>query len=223
MVAPLRPLETMGSVEVKKQEARAICKELQKHYPLAHCSLNYENPLQLLVAVILSAQCTDERVNRVTPALFQKFPDVQSFARATTRSLESAVHSTGFFRNKARSIKEAAQRIMEVYDGQVPRSLEELTTLPGVGRKTANVVMGTAFGIATGVVVDTHVQRVSRRLGLASGKNPLQIEKELCEVVPKKHWISFSHWLILHGRQLCKARNPQCDQCFLKALCKSSL
>ena len=207
----------------KKQHALQIIRLLKKAYPDAHCALNHSNALELLIATILSAQCTDERVNIVTAQLFRKYRTAEDYARADRAELERDIHSTGFFRNKAKSIQGAAQIIAEQYGGRVPETMDELLALPGVARKTANVVLGNVFNIASGVVVDTHVSRLSQRLGLTENQTPEKIEQDLMTLVPKKDWILFSHLLISHGRAICKARNPQCAECFLEKLCPSSL
>ncbi len=198
---------------------KTIIQKLKRYYPDAHCALHHQGPLQLLMATILSAQCTDERVNKVTPALFERFPAAADFARADLSELEELIRSTGFFRSKAKSLQGSGQVISEQYSGEVPQSLEALTKLPGVGRKTANVVLGNAFGLITGIVVDTHVKRLSFRLGLTAAKAPEQVEKDLIALVPRADWIQFSHWLIFHGRQICKARRPQCEKCPLEGNC----
>ncbi|MCB0410904.1 MAG: endonuclease III [Bdellovibrionales bacterium] len=207
------------SKDAKAKRVGDIIRLFKRYYPDAHCALDHENADQLLVATILSAQCTDDRVNIVTKALFKKYPDIKAFSKATQEDLEELVRPTGFFRSKAKNILLAGQKIQAEYRGKIPQTLEELVLLPGVGRKTANVVLGNAFGIASGVVVDTHVRRLSYRLGLTKSQNPEIIERELVELVPKKHWVMFSHWLITHGRRVCKARKPQCDVCFLFELC----
>jgi endonuclease-3 len=188
-------------------------------YPGATCALHHENPLQLLVATILSAQCTDARVNKVTPALFARYPTAEDFTTADRDELEGLVKTTGFFRNKARSIQGATSKLTEQFGGEVPQTMEELLTLPGVARKTANVVLGTAFGTASGFVVDTHVFRLSHRLGLAKGKTPVEVEKQLMELIPQEDWIDFAHILIHHGRAVCSARAPRCDDCVVAAHC----
>ncbi len=198
---------------------RLILRRLRAAYPDAHCALRHDNPLQLLVATILSAQCTDARVNMVTPALFQRYRTAADFAAASSAELESLIRSTGFFRSKARSIRNAAQGITEKYDGKVPETLAELILLDGVGRKTANVVLGVAYGKAEGIVVDTHDMRLSRRLGLTRQTTPEKIEQALMKVVPRKDWIDFSHLLIWHGRKRCIARRPDCIQCEVADLC----
>ena len=197
---------------------RAVIEQLQELYPDAKCALDFRSPLELLVATILSAQCTDERVNKVTPALFAAYPDAAALAAAEPAALEKAIHSTGFFRNKAKSIREASADIVTKHDGQVPRTLEELTALRGVGRKTANVVLGNAYGIP-GIVVDTHVARLSHRLGLTNETDPVKIEFALMPLVPRELWTLFSHWLILHGRAVCNARKPLCSRCPLAPHC----
>jgi endonuclease-3 len=192
---------------------------LEAAWPDATISLDYRNPLELFVATVLSAQCTDERVNRVTPALFERYPDAAAFAAASPGELERAIHSTGFFRQKTRMILGACREMVERHGGEVPRTMEELTALPGVGRKTANVVLGNAFGVP-GITVDTHVGRVSRRLGLTARKNPVKVERDLMELVPREGWTGFSHRMIWHGRHTCKARKPACDDCPLEPLCE---
>src|SRR5688500_606493 len=199
----------------RKRRTAEIIKRLKKAYPDAHCALIHSNPFELLIATILSAQCTDERVNIVTANLFRKYRNPRDFIDVSQAELEKDVHSTGFFRNKAKNIKAACQRIIDVYDGEVPRTMEDLLTLGGVARKTANVVLGNAFGIPSGVVVDTHVARLSQRLGLTTAKDPKKIEIDLMELVPKKHWIMFPHWMIFHGRRICIARKPKCRECVL--------
>ena len=194
---------------------------LKKEYPDAHCALNYQNPFELLIATILSAQCTDERVNQVTAILFQKYPDPFQMAQAKIKDLEKIVHPTGFYHNKAKNIKACSQALVENHQGIVPQKLELLIDLAGVGRKTANVVLGNAFGIPSGVVVDTHVKRLSQRFGWTQSDNAVVIERELSEVVQKKNWIMLPHWLISHGRAVCKARSPQCTDCVVADLCPS--
>lgn len=200
---------------------KIIIRLLKKYYPDAHCALDHETPEQLLIATILSAQCTDERVNQVTKNLFKKYPDMKAFADANLGELEQDIKPTGFFRNKAKNIKTCAQQLLSKFGGQIPKSLDEITKLAGVGRKTGNVVLGNSFNIASGIVVDTHVKRLSNRLGLTSSQNPEIIERELIEIIPKKYWVMFSHWLIYHGRGVCKARKPQCNICFLAEHCPS--
>jgi endonuclease III len=211
-----RPKE---SADALKARTSAIVAQLAKDYGDAECALHHKNAFQLLVATILSAQCTDERVNMVTPALFKQFPTPAAFAAAPLEAIEKAIQSTGFFRNKAKSIKACSQALVDNHKGQVPRTLEEMVELAGVGRKTANVVLGVAFGLPTGVVVDTHVGRLSRRLGLTANDDPVKVEADLMALLPKSEWIAFSHRLIHHGRQICQARKPKCDACHLNPLC----
>lgn len=206
-----------------KQRMRKIISLLKKAYPDARCSLNFTNPLELLIATILSAQCTDERVNIVTRDLFIKYRSADDYARASREELEQDIRSTGFYRNKAKSIQGACAIISQKHKGRVPDTIEELLALPGVARKTANVVLGNAFGIAEGIVVDTHVERLTRRLGLTEEKQPEKIERDLIELVPRRDWIDFSHLLIYHGRRVCKARTPLCEECAIEKLCPSSL
>ncbi len=203
----------------RKSQAAKVVRVLKKHYADAECALVHDSPFQLLIATILSAQCTDERVNIVTKELFAQYPTPQALADLPLGQLERLVKSTGFFRNKAKNIQACSRDLVEKHDGEVPQTLEELTALAGVGRKTANVVLGTAFGIPSGVVVDTHVHRLTRRLGLTAADDPVKIERELIEVVPKKEWINFSHRLIWHGRKICKARKPLCDECPMNDFC----
>ena len=202
-----------------KRRAALIVRRLKKAYPAATCALEYENPVQLLIATILSAQCTDVRVNMVTPGLFRKYRSASDFAEARLPMLEREIQSTGFFRNKAKNIKAACKAIVDRFGGEVPADLDDLVELPGVGRKTANVVLGTAFRLATGVVVDTHVTRVSRRLGLTKHTDPEKIEQDLMSLILRKEWIDFSHRVIHHGRQICVARKPRCEICPLDDLC----
>ncbi len=206
---------------IRNKAARTleIIKRLKKAYPTAHCALNHTTPFELLVATILSAQCTDERVNIVTANLFRKYHGPVDFAEASQEELETDIHSTGFFRNKAKNIRAASQRILDEFGGEVPRTMPEILSLAGVARKTANVVLGNAFGITSGVVVDTHVSRLSQRLGITKQKTPEKIELDLQALVPKKDWVMFSHWLIFHGRQICHARKPKCTECVLADLC----
>ena len=205
-----------------KRRTRKILKQLGLDYPDAECALRHRSAWELLVATILSAQCTDVRVNKVTPALFAAYPTVDDLAEAPREHLEELVRTTGFFRNKAKALKGSAQRIVSVYGGKVPSRIDQLVTLPGVARKTANVVTGTWFGKATGVVVDTHVLRISRRLGLAAGKDPKRTERTLMDLLPRSRWIAYSHQIIHHGRQVCKARRPLCEACGLSKLCPSA-
>src|SRR5258708_7568664 len=199
----------------------AILAKLDEAYPVATCELKHENAFQLLISTILSAQCTDVRVNQVTQTLYKKYPNAEAFAHANPSELEQEIRPTGFFRNKTKSIMGASKGIIENFGGQVPRTMEEILTLPGVARKTANVVLGTAYGIASGVVVDTHVIRLSRRLDLTKHDDPKKIEEDLIRVIPKEKWITFSHQLILHGRRGCVARKPRCIDCNLESLCYS--
>ena len=188
-------------------------------YPAATCALRHDNPWQLLVATILSAQCTDKRVNEVTPGLFAKYPTPQDFAAVRPEVLANDIRSTGFFNNKAKSIVGAANKVVREFGGKVPQTMEEMLTIPGAARKTANVVLGTAYGIASGVVVDTHVQRISQRLDLTKNTDPVKIEQDLVKIIPQDRWIRFSHQIILHGRALCMARAPECEECALNPLC----
>ena len=203
----------------KKKHTKEIIKRLKKAYPDAHCALEHTSPFELLIATILSAQCTDVRVNIVTADLFRKYPQPKDYVAASQEEIEQDVRTTGFFRNKAKNIRATAKKIIEDFDGEVPRTTDELLTLNGVARKTANVVMGNAFGKADGVVVDTHVKRLSYRLGLTKQTNPVKVENDLVELVPKKDWVMFPHWIIWHGREICKARKPNCDECVLENIC----
>jgi endonuclease-3 len=198
--------------------AEILCR-LDAMYPNATCALTHDGPWQLLVATILSAQCTDKRVNEVTPGLFRKYPTPHDFAAVRPEVLARDIHSTGFFNNKAKSIVGAAQRVVSAFGGEVPRTMEEMLTIPGAARKTANVVLGTAYGIASGIVVDTHVQRLSARLDLTKNADAVKIEQDLIKIVPQDKWIPFAHQLILHGRALCQARHPKCAECGLNAVC----
>lgn len=202
-----------------KQRARKIVLQLRKSYPNAECALHHHNAFELTAATILSAQCTDERVNMVTPELFKRFPTPRALAEASQVDVEKIIQSTGFFRAKAKNLIGMARGLVERFGGEVPRTMEELIQLPGVGRKTANVVLGVAFGIATGVVVDTHVRRISNLLGLTESQNPEIIERELMEILPRKSWIDYSHQIIHHGRKICIARRPRCLECPLLKLC----
>jgi endonuclease-3 len=203
----------------KKERTAEIIKRLEKEYPDAHCALNHTNAFELLIATILSAQCTDERVNIVTANLFRKYRQPQDYLKVAQEELERDIHSTGFFRNKAKNIQAACQKIIELYGGEIPQTMDELLVLNGVARKTANVVLGNAFGIASGIVVDTHVSRLSQRLGLTAETAPEKIENDLQHLVPKKDWIMFPHWLISHGRKICQARKPKCAECVLNDIC----
>lgn len=207
-----------GSLE----QVSAIIAGLRHLYPQAACSLNFSNPLELLIATQLSAQCTDERVNIVTARLFQKYRSVEDFASATQEELEQDIRSTGFYRNKAKNIRGTCQRLIAVYGGEVPRTMEDLLTLPGVARKTANVVLGNAFGIVVGFVVDTHVGRLARRFGWTKNEDPVKVEQDLMRIVLREDWLDLSHLLIFHGRAICEARRPLCEQCRLAQLCPSA-
>ena len=204
-----------------RARVRAILERLDEAYPAATCALRHEGAFQLLISTILSAQCTDERVNQVTATLFRNYPDAKAFAYGNPRELESEIRPTGFFRNKTKSIMGASKKIIEDFGGQVPKTMDELLTLTGVARKTANVVLGTAFGITSGVVVDTHVQRVAGRLDLTKNTDPKKIEQDLMQVIPQEKWILFSHQLIWHGRRVCQARKPRCLDCNLERICYS--
>lgn len=212
---PIRP----RSKADKQARLNQILAVLDQMYPNVTCALHHTNPWELLVATILSAQCTDERVNMVTPGLFAKYPTIQDFAAATPEALGKDIYSTGFYNNKAKNIIGAAQRILTVFGGEIPTNIEDLLTVPGAARKTANVVLGTAFNIASGVVVDTHVSRISQRLDLTRKTDPVNIEKDLVQQLPQSRWISFSHQLIHHGRNHCTARNPKCHTCPMNPLC----
>lgn len=220
MALPSTPSRPKTAAE-RKQRFAAILDLLNQMYPGATCALIHRSPWELLVATILSAQCTDKRVNAVTPGLFEKYPTPQDFAAVRPEVLADDIRSTGFFNNKARSVVGAARRVLEAFGGQVPRTMEELLTVPGAARKTANVVLGSGYGIASGIVVDTHVQRISRRLDFTRQTDPVKIETELVKIVPRDRWILFSHQVILHGRALCIARKPLCAQCCLEPLCYS--
>jgi endonuclease-3 len=223
---PKRPTSRNPSTKseqgpLARDRVAAILKGLDEAYPEAECALNHRSPWELLVATILSAQCTDARVNMVTPEMFRRFPTPAAMAKAKPAELEALIRSTGFFRNKAKSILGAAQKITNEFGGKVPETLAELVTIPGAARKTANVVLGVCFGKAEGVVVDTHVFRIARRLGLAKGDTPQKVEQELMKVLPQERWIRFSHQIIHHGRAVCDARKPKCNQCSLEPLCTS--
>ena len=203
----------------RKARVAEILRILDQLYPAATCALHHHNPWELLVATILSAQCTDKRVNEVTPGLFAKYPTPEDFAAVRPEVLAQDIRSTGFFNNKAKSIVGAAKKVVNEFGGKVPRTIEEMLTIPGAARKTANVVLGTAYGIASGVVVDTHVQRISRRLDLTRNTDPVKIEQDLTRILPQERWILFSHQIILHGRAVCVARSPACNRCGLNELC----
>jgi endonuclease-3 len=211
-------MKKKSSTSDRKPLARKLCRGLAKLYPDAHCALHHESPLQLLVATILSAQCTDVRVNLVTPALFAKYPDARAFAEANPRELETAIQSTGFFRNKTKNIIACCKELVAKHGGAVPGTMEELVPLPGVGRKTANVILGNAFDVP-GITVDTHVLRLSQRMGLTDNDTPEKIERDLMELMPQKEWTMFSHRMIFHGRQVCFARKPNCAGCTLAKVC----
>lgn len=207
---------TITELEIKVKE---IIKILNKKYPAPKCALDHESPWQLLVSTILSAQCTDKRVNMITPALFKRYQNIEDFAKADIKELETYIHSAGFYHNKAKNIIACASALLSLYNGILPQTLDELTKLPGVGRKTGSVLLGTAFGKAEGIVVDTHVSRLSQKIGLTKEKDPEKIEKDLMKIVEKKYWIDFSHWLILHGRETCIARRPKCGECIIREKC----
>ena len=211
----------MRMTKKRQEHADEIRRRLEAEYPDARCALDFGNPLQLLVATILSAQCTDARVNEVTPALFAKYPDAQSFAEAPQEEVEEIIRPTGFFRNKAKSIREACRVINEQHGGEVPKSMEEMTPLAGVGRKTAAVVLGNAYGVDEGIAVDTHVGRLSQRLGLSAEKNPDKIEADLMKLFPRETWTMIVHQIITHGRRVCHARKPKCGECVLADICPS--
>lgn len=217
MVKAVRKTTARGALA--EERINAILRGLDEAYPNVECALTHSLPWELLVATILSAQCTDVRVNMVTPELFRCFPTPQKMATAPLEVLEEKIRSTGFYHNKAKNIQGAAQVLLRDFKGKVPETLAELTTLPGAARKTANVVLGVCFGKAEGVVVDTHVFRIARRLGLAKGDTPQKVEQELMKILPQKRWIDFSHQIIHHGRAVCDARKPKCDQCNLEQLC----
>jgi endonuclease III len=206
----------------RKERAGELLRRLPEIYPDAHCELVFSDPIELLVATILSAQCTDKRVNLVTKELFRRCRSTRDFAGIPLPDLETLVRSTGFFRNKAKNIRNMAAELLAKHDGKVPESLEELAALPGVGRKTANVVLGNAFGLNEGVVVDTHVTRLSRRLGLTKSGDPARIERDLIKLFPRPNWTDLSHWLIFHGRRRCQARKPDCAGCELRDMCPSA-
>lgn len=205
-----------------QEQVDAIIAELHNLYPDATCSLDFSNPLELLVATQLSAQCTDVRVNMVTKQLFQKYKSAEDYATVSQEELEQDIRSTGFYRNKAKNIRATGQRLLTAYNGEVPHSMEELLTLPGVARKTANVVLGYAFGIEVGIVVDTHVGRLSRRLGWTTNEDAVKVEQDLMRIIPREEWLNISHMLIFHGRAICDARKPLCEQCTLVHLCPSA-
>ncbi|MFO8174676.1 MAG: endonuclease III [Longimicrobiales bacterium] len=211
------------SGKARRERAAKIYEVLEKEYPEAETALNHESPFQLAVATILSAQCTDERVNRVTPELFRRFPHAEALANAPLEEVEEIIHSTGFFRSKAKNVVAMARMLLEEHQGVVPRSIKELTELPGIGRKTANVILGNAFSIDEGVVVDTHVKRLAGRMGFTRETDPGKVEKDLMEIFPRERWTVLSHLLILHGRALCRARRPRCAECPVAGLCPSAM
>jgi len=211
----------MPPVPPLPERAAALCRELPRLYPDAHCELDFTNPLELLIATMLSAQCTDVQVNQVTPEVFRKYKTARDYAQAEPAALESDLKRIGLYRAKAKNIRAAAQMLVEKHHGEVPRTMEELTALPGVGRKTANVVLGNAFASNVGVVVDTHVLRLSRRLELTKNTTPEKVEQDLMKVIPQDRWIAFSHELIHHGRRVCVSRKPRCAECSLETVCNS--
>ncbi|WP_446744523.1 endonuclease III [Silvibacterium acidisoli] len=215
------PAKPSKKADLAPERVSEILRRLSEMYPKAECALHHRNAWELLVATILSAQCTDVRVNMVTPELFRKFPTPKAMAEASLPALEDEIRSTGFYRNKAKSISGAAKRITEVFGGKVPKTMDELLTVPGAARKTANVVLGVAYEIAEGVVVDTHVLRISKRLGLTQATEPKKVEQDLMKILPPDHWIAFSHEVIFHGRQVCVARKPRCVECGLETLCNA--
>ncbi|MCP2604849.1 endonuclease III [Candidatus Aminicenantes bacterium AH-873-B07] len=210
------------NIERKKQFAKQLVSLLKTYYPNAKVALNFTNSWELLVAVVLSAQCTDERVNQVTKKLFKKYKTVEDYAKANLKEFEQDIKPTGFYKNKAKNIINIARILMDNYKGKVPNNMEELLKLPGVARKTANIVLGNAFGIVEGIAVDTHVRRLAERLGLSDKKDPIKIEKDLMEVFDKKDWFKVTYMLIDHGRAICEAKKPRCDQCFLDKICPSA-
>jgi endonuclease-3 len=225
-LSPAKPISKKKPKRFKGTELKAHAAEIEKRllaeYPTAHCELDYKTPLQLVVATILSAQCTDKRVNMVTPALFAKYPTVDALAAAKLEDIEALVKTTGFFRSKAKSILGMANMLVEKHGGEVPRTIEELVVLPGVGRKTANVVLGNAFGINVGIVVDTHVARLSARFGLTRETDPVKIERALIPLFPQAGWTTLSHLMIWHGRRTCDARKPKCGECVVRDICPSA-
>jgi endonuclease-3 len=218
-VTAVRKVAAPKSAAALAAQAKRISQQLAVEYADAQCALYFKTPFQLLVATILSAQCTDQRVNIVTKDLFKKYPDAAAFASTPISEIERAIQSTGFFRNKAKNIKACATAILQDHGGTVPRDLDSLVALPGIGRKTANVVLGTAFGLPTGIVVDTHVGRLARRLGVTRNTDPEKVEQDLMKLLPREEWIDFSHRLIHHGRQVCMARKPKCETCSMESFC----
>jgi endonuclease III len=221
-ITPPKNVLRPKTAAARSERLRKILDELDRLFPQATCALHHKDAWQLLVATILSAQCTDERVNKVTPGLFKKYPAIEDFAAVSQDELANDIRSTGFFNNKARSVIGAAKKILGEFGGKIPQTMDELLTVPGAARKTANVVLGTAFGIAAGVVVDTHVQRVSQRLDLTKNEDPVKIERDLMKIIPENRWVLFSHQVIFFGRQICIARRPKCDICPLDSVCYSS-
>jgi endonuclease-3 len=222
--APTKPVQKKSPKtknDLAPERIADLLRRLEAAYPNAECALIHRNPWELLVATILSAQCTDARVNMVTPELFRKFPTPKAMAEASLPAIEEEIRSTGFYHNKAKSISGAAKRLVSDFGGKVPQTMAELLTIPGAARKTANVVLGVAFNIAEGIVVDTHVMRISNRLGLTKSDAPKQVEQDLMQIIPKDHWIQFSHELIHHGRQICIARKPKCAECPIETLCNA--
>jgi endonuclease-3 len=217
--AAVKQRREMGPTAHVKRHAAQVVRHLRADYPEATCALVHRSPFELLVATILSAQCTDARVNQVTRELFAKYPTPERLAALPQEELEREIQSTGFFRNKAKSIRACCRALVERYGGEVPREMEALVELPGIGRKTANVVLGTAYGLATGVVVDTHVGRISRRLGLSAEKDPEKVERDLMQLMPQSEWVDFSHRMIHHGRGICVARQPRCERCSMNKIC----
>jgi endonuclease-3 len=213
------PIRRPKTAAERQARVREILRRLDQMYPDVTCALTHNSPWELLVSTILSAQCTDKRVNEVTPGLFKKYPTIQDFAKVRPEVLAEDIRSTGFFNNKAKSITGAAKKVLSDFGGKIPRTLDEMLTIPGAARKTSNVVLGTAYGIASGVVVDTHVQRVSRRLDLTKQTDPVKIERDLIKIIPQEKWILFSHQIIHHGRALCQARKPRCAECKLDPVC----
>ena len=208
---------------MKKQDAINMVKILKETYPDATCSLDFKTPFELVIAVMLSAQCTDERVNKTTPYLFKKYPTIESFANCDINELEEIIHPCGFYKNKAKNAKACAQKLLSDFDGIVPQTMEELITLPGVGRKSANVILLEVFGIANGIAVDTHAKRISNKIGLSSKKEPEKIEQDLLKIFPKEYLKDINHLFVWHGRNTCVARNPKCEECTIKQFCKTYL
>jgi endonuclease III len=221
-ITPPNKVPRPKNTAARAERLQKILDELDRLFPTATCALHHEDAWQLLVATILSAQCTDERVNKVTPELFKKYPTIEDFAAVSQDELANDIRSTGFFNNKARSVIGAAKKILNEFGGKIPQTMDELLTVPGAARKTANVVLGTAYGIAAGVVVDTHVQRICRRLDLTKNEDPVKIEQDLMKILPKSRWVLFSHQVIFFGRQICIARKPKCAQCPLDSVCYSA-